>query len=106
MLVLACTGQSDSMRKTGNPDAALHHAERALSHASQLGDCVELAVTLRVLGNAYLETGNIKKALHSFERSVPLLERFIEYADKEDLKQAMAGLQTARVLIKQEAGKT
>jgi predicted ATPase/class 3 adenylate cyclase len=104
MLVLACTGQSDSMRKTGDPGAALHHAERALGYASQLGDCVELAVTLRVLGDAYLETGNIKKAYHSFERAVPLLERFIEYADKEDLKQAMAGLQSAHVLIRQETG--
>ena len=99
MLVLACTGQSDSMRKTGNEAIALHHAERALSYASQLGDCMELAVSLRVLGDACLATGNVNRALSSFERSIPMLERFIEYADKEDLQQAKSGYQTACTMM-------
>ncbi len=99
MLVLACTGQSDSMRKTGDPAAALHHAERAVTYASPLGACVELAVSLRVLGDACLATGNAGRALQSFERSIPMLERFMEYSDKEDLEQAKAGFRTAQKLL-------
>jgi predicted ATPase len=106
MLVLACTGQSDSMRKAGDTAAALHHAERAQVYAAQLGDCIEKAVSLRSLGAACLANGNAGRALQNFEKSIPLLERFMEYADKEDLEQARAGWQAARMLLEKEPEKS
>lgn len=99
MLSLACSGLSDSLRKIGDPAAALDKAQKACAYAERLGACVEWAVGLRVLGDACLANAMPERAFVSFGRSIPLLEKFIEYADKEDLDQAKAGYIVARTLL-------
>jgi tetratricopeptide (TPR) repeat protein len=79
----------------GRPEAALHHALRALELAREGGDGFEdwdLATALEVVARAHLAAGNRTEAKHYAELAESELDKVAEPEDREIIGSQLAEL--------------
>jgi tetratricopeptide (TPR) repeat protein len=93
MLSTAFAGLADASLAMGDPQQALNYAQDAEQMAQDIGSSVDLGVSYRVQGQAWLALGEVKQAQTCFERSIPLLE---EAREEEELAKAERWLEQAR----------
>jgi tetratricopeptide (TPR) repeat protein len=91
MLALSYAGLADALLALGDRERALSDAQESVQLSERVGAGMELGVGLRSLGEVHLACGNLAAARQCFSRSIPLLEKFIELDDQEDLKRAQIG---------------
>ncbi len=91
----AHAGLADCSLGLGDVETAIAHGEAAVEIAKRLDTGLELGVSRRVLGEAYLRGGRAQEAYEELEKSIPLIEKADDPAETERARGSFERAQAA-----------